>query len=290
MDTLNLIWRYFRPYIFGLNFADEGKGESEGREGDGAGTQGKWTDTLPAEIKSHPVLQKYKNSTEAVKALVEAQSLIGSDKIIIPSKDAKEEEWNTRVWDRLGRPKDAAGYVLPTDLQIPEDLPIDDVLVNNFKATAHKHGLLPHQVNALYKWFITEQIGQLNNLKQAGTLAKNEAESKLRKDWGAAFSQNVALGEKVLDAFAEPETITFIKSNGLHNDASFIRFLHKIGAAMSEDQLVGKARGLTLTPEQAQVELDKIKNDLKHPYYDERHPEHKAAVEKVQHLIEMTTI
>lgn len=295
---LTLLAGYLKPIMFGFNIIEEPPagdppdGDPPSGDPPPAGTPPpaavvKWTDNLPPEIKAHPVLSKYKDSTEAVKALVEAQSLIGADKIIIPSKDAKPEEWNARVWDRLGRPKDPAGYVLPTDLKIPEDLPIDEKLVTNFKAEAHKQGLLPHQVAAMYKWFMNEQIAQHGIFKEGINTTRNEAETKLRRDWGAAFGQNVALGEKVLDAFAEPETLTFLKQNGLHNDPSFIKFLAKIGSSFSEDQLIGKPRGLTLTPEEAQIEINKIRNDMKGPLYDDKHPEHKAMVDKVEFLTKM---
>jgi hypothetical protein len=240
------------------------------------------TFTLPPELANHPIVTKYKGDPiEITRALIEVQDLIGPEKIILPSKDANEDEWNKRVWNRLGRPEKADGYALPTDLQIPKDLPIDERLVTNFKGAAHKLGLLPHQVAGMYKWFITEQIAGLENMKTSGTAARNEAETKLRREYGAAFDQNIALGEKVLNSFGDPELVSFLKKNGLNNDPNMIRFLAKMGSAFSEDQLVGKPKGLTMTPEEAQAEIAKIKGDPKHPYYNADHPEHKAAVEKM---------
>ena len=247
-----------------------------------------WRATLPVEIKSHPVLQKYKNTTEAVTALVAAQSLIGADKIIIPSKDAKEAEWNERVFDRLGRPKDANGYAFPTDIQIPKELPVDPKVMTGFRETAHKVGLLPHQVAGLYKWFMEGQIADFNNYNKGRNENMQTSETNLRRDWGAAYDQNVAVAKKVLNKFVSPDALVKIADKGWGNDPDMIRMFAEVGKVLSEDQLAGKGKGLTLTPNEAQAEIDKIKNDMKHPYWDAAHPEHKAAVEKMEALTKMT--
>jgi hypothetical protein len=243
---------------------------------------------FPPELVNHPIVTKYKGDpTEIAKALIEVQDLIGPEKIILPSKDANEEEWNKRVWNRLGRPEKPELYALPTDLKIPPELPVDEKMITNFKTAAHKYGLLPHQVAGMYKWFMEEQIAGFENMKTIGTTARNEAETKLRREWGAAFPQNVALGEKVLNSFGDAGIIAFLKTNGLNNDPAFIKFLAKIGEAFSEDQLIGKPKGLTMTPEEAQAEIKKITGDKNHPYWIENHAEHKAAVEKMLALYAM---
>jgi hypothetical protein len=246
-----------------------------------------WRATLPEEIKAHPVLKKYKDSTEAVKALVEAQSLIGADKIIIPGKNATDKEWNERVFDRLGRPSKADGYALPTDLKIPKELPVDPKIIGGFKETAHKFGLLPHQVAGIYKWFMEGQIADFNNYNKTQTDTMQTAETGLRREWGAAYDQNVAIARKVVAAYAGEDAVALL-AEGKGNDPRFIRLFANIGKVLSEDQLTGKPKGLTLTPEEAQAEIDKIKGDMKGPFWDAAHPEHKAVVEKVDTLTRMT--
>jgi len=282
---------YLSPKAIGFSFAEEGGGSGDAGAGDAGaggdtGTAGAdWRETLAPEIKAHPVLQKYKTSNDAVKALVEAQSLIGAEKIIMPSKDATSDEWNERVFNRLGRPASPDKYVLPTDLNIPKELPIDENLTKNYKAIAHKTGLLPNQVSELYKWFIGEQIIGYENMGKAQIVKKQEAETAMRTEYGAAYDQNMALAQKVVGRFADAGVIESL-INGKGNDPALIKMFVNIGKIMGEDQLAGKPKGLTLQPDEALVELRKLEADMKGPLYDKNHPEHAAVMAKREALYE----
>jgi len=258
----------------------EGSGGEGGTGGAGSGGTAVWTDTLPDNIKAHPVFAKYQSPNEALAAFVDVQKLIGPEKIIMPSKEADENEWNERVFDRLGRPKESKDYALPTDLEIPEGFPVREQLVQGFRDQAHKLGILPKQFEGMYKWFMNENIAQFNSAKEGIVTAKNEATSKLRTEWGAAFDQNVALGEKVLNTFGDEETTLFLRESGLNNNPAFVKFLSKVGKSFSEDQLTGKPAQLTSSPDEAMAEIRKMEGDDKHPLYIADHPEHAAAVQK----------
>ena len=262
-----------------------GEGGAGGQGGEGGGAD--WRSSLPDNIKAHPVFQKYQSPNEALAAFVDVQKLIGPEKIIMPSKEADDKEWNERVFDRLGRPKKPEEYALPTDLQIPKELPVSEKLVQGFREQAHKLGMLPKQFQGMYKWFMNEQIAQYNDMLAGRKKGMEEATTNLRTEWGAAFDQNVSLGEKVLQSFADENIINDIKSSGVNNNPSFIKFLAKVGQAMSEDQLTGKPQTLTMSPEEAQAELSKMENNFEHPLYKEQHPEHDAAMKKRDMLYRM---
>jgi len=239
-----------------------------------------WRSSLDENVRNHPSLKDFKTPNDVVKSWVEVQKLIGPEKIIMPGKDADEKEWNERVFDRLGRPKDPKEYQLPTDLQIPKELPISEKLVDGFRGIAHKTGMLPKQFQEAYKWFMNEQITAHNNSIAANKKSSDEARTALRTEWGAAFDQNLALGEKVLQSYGDEKVINFVRQNGLNTNPDFVKFLHKIGNVLSEDQLTGKPPSLTMAPEEAKAELAKMENDPKHPLFDAVHPEHDAAMKK----------
>jgi len=239
-----------------------------------------WRDTLPDNLKAHPIFEKYNSPHEALAAFVDVQKLIGPEKIIMPGKDADEKEWNERVFDRLGRPKESKDYQLPTDLQIPKELPVSERLIEGFRGIAHKTGMLPKQFQEAYKWFMNEQIANYNDGITANKKSSDEARTALRTEWGAAFDQNLALGEKVLQSYGDENIINLVRQNGLHTNPDFVKFLHKIGSVLSEDQLSGKPPSLTLAPEEAKAELAKMENDPKHPLFDATHPEHDSAMKK----------
>src|SRR5258708_5378414 len=67
-----------------------------------------------ADLKGFAEVNGLKTPLHAVQQLREAQKLIGVPKdelVRVPKADAKQEDWNP-IWDRLGRPKEAAEYKL----------------------------------------------------------------------------------------------------------------------------------------------------------------------------------
>ena len=56
---------------------------------------------------------------------------------------------------------------------------------------------------------------------------------------------------------------------------------------LGEDVLAGKPMGLTKTPDEAIIEINTMKADLKGPLFDLSHPQHKEFVEKWTNLHKM---
>ena len=213
-----------------------------------------WRDGLDPTIKDHPSLKDFKGPEDLAKSWVHAQSMIGKEKIPLPGKNATAQDWEA-VFDRLGRPKTADGYKIPEDY-LPAELRSPEQ-VEQFKGVAHGLGLLPHQVDGLYKWFADMQVGQLNAQSEGLETAKGEAESSLRKEWGYAYDQNVLNANKVLAQFCTPEEKAHIDSR-YGNDPAMIRLLANVGKRMSEDGIIGKGVGSYLSPEDALAEIKKI--------------------------------
>jgi hypothetical protein len=245
-----------------------------------------WREGLDATIKQHPSIQNFKTPGDLAKSWVEAQKLIGRDKIPVPGEKATKEDWDM-VFERLGRPKDKDGYTLP-EVQLPEGYPPQDKeFVENFKSKALELGMLPAQVNGLYKWFIDQEVSQFNQFGEKRTQERGEEENALRKMWGKAFEQNFQIAEQAVNKYGTEGFINKLKATGLNNDPDMIKFIADMAKNFSEDKIAGKPQGLTLSPEEASMEIAKIKGDPKHPYWDKYHPEHQYAMNKMKGLFEM---
>lgn len=248
---------------------------------------GDWRTSLPNELRENPSLARYKGVSDLASAYLSAEKLVGHEKIIVPGKDAKPEDYNALVFDRLGRPKAAEEYALPT-VELPEDFPKpDEATLTSFKTEAHRLGLLPHQVAGLYQWQMQQQVGQFGQFRESQTKGYEATQKALRTEWGAAYPERVALAQKVLK-LASGKDYDALAQSGFGNDPRVIRALANLGAKISEDQLgEGTPRGLTQTPSEAQSEINRVMGDQKNPYFEPNHPEHKAAVEKMQSLFRL---
>ncbi len=251
-------------------------------------TTTKWQDTLPEDIKADPIFAKFKEPAEAYRSLVAAQKFLGREKLPVP-KDANDKETYSMIFKTLGLPEKPDGYVLPTDLQIPKDLPFNEAMLTDFKKIAHEQGILPQQFAGLYKWYMNNMVGQYQKFNEQKVISTQEAENNLRQKWGAAYPQNVALAKKVFQSFADEKAYAKFDS-GLGNDPDMIEFFANLGKVLSEDQLAGKPKGLEMTPDEAQTEVNKIKGDKSHAYWNESHPTHKEAVAHMERLMKFTLL
>lgn len=250
-----------------------------------------WRENLDVGIKEHPSLKNFKAVGDLAKSWVEAQKLIGRDKIPVPDPNkATKEDWDT-VFDRLGRPKTADEYKLP-DVKLPEGYPLPkEEFIKELRAKAHELGLLPTQLFGLYEWFMNNEVTQFNQFLTESETAKAQAETALRKAWGKAFEQNYALAEQAVNKYGNERFIEKLKASGLNNDPDMIEFIAKMAKNFSEDKITGKPPGLTLSPEEALAKIAEIKaeamKDKNHPMNNKYHPEYGYFKQKWEDLHKM---
>lgn len=248
-----------------------------------------WRSSLPAEIKDHPCLKDFKGTDDAVKAYVNAQRLIGVDKLPIPPKDAKpevREKFMNDVYDRLGRPKEAKDYKI-TNPKLPDgiNIPVAPTEIDAFKGEAHKLGLLPHQVDGIYQFYMASMANQLKQHGEIMTGASKDAEADLRQEYGAAYDAKVAKAKNLLQKTAGDDFKQLLDS-GFGNNPAVIRYMAKMADMISEDSFV-KGDEATMTPKEAQDEISKIRANSSHPYFVKSHPDHNVAVKRMTDLYEM---
>jgi len=260
---------------------EEGKAEEKETQP----TDINWVNLLEDDYKNHPSIKKFKDLNGLAKSYLELSSFIGKKKIPLPGKDAKPEEWEF-VWNALGRPESPDKYELP-ELKLPEDHPgIDENLLKEFKQTAHKIGLNNNQVKSLLEWWADLETRGLTDLSNLYQEEMEEAETKLRQEWGSAYETKLNLAKKVLQQFGDDEVKQLLDS-GAGNDPAIIKMFAKIGEAMSEGNLIKGKSTFTLTPEEAEAEIRKILGDKNHPYFDKSHPEHELAIKRMFELHQM---
>ena len=121
-----------------------------------------WRSSIPEEIRGHRSLESMKDVGSLAKSYVNAQSMIGADKVAIPGRHATDVDC-VPVWDKLGRPEAPEGYELENNPG--EGLEPNADMLNWFKGAAHNAGLTPGQAQKLlndYNGMIAES-GQVDS-------------------------------------------------------------------------------------------------------------------------------
>jgi len=243
-----------------------------------------WKDGFPDDIKNHPSMENLDGVESLAKSWVNAQKLIGKEKLPMPTGPEDKDAWET-VFSRLGRPETAENYDVSQE-GVPKEIPVEDNFLSNFKTKSFELGLLPNQVQGLFNWWVDSEKGVLEEMTKLNTDTTESAKTELRQEWGKAYDQNVKLASSVITKFGGKATQDLLTSD-FANDPKIIKLLSSVGKVLSEDNLLGEKTGFTLTPAEAQKEINEIQGDLKHPYHLEGHPEHKSSVDYVQSLFKM---
>lgn len=248
-----------------------------------------WRDGLPDEIKTDPLFEKYETANDAHKALLDAQKLLGREKLPVPSGPEDKAAFDL-LFKATGRPDTVEGYATPTDIQFEEGFPpVDEEFIKTIKQVALDGGMSAAAWDKIYRGYMDYSNTQFKNAKTKVVADKEASVVAMRKEFGAAYPQMEALAQKVVLKFAD-EAAWNTLDGGLGNNPAMVKMLSNIGKLLSEHQLVGEPAGLSFTPQEAQSEIDKIRGDLKGPFYKEDHPLHKETVDKVDQLTKLTLV
>jgi|TARA_R110000803_G_scaffold144094_1_gene210026 hypothetical protein len=249
-----------------------------------------WRTEIPEEIRGHKSLETIQDVGSLAKSFVNAQSLIGADKVAIPGKYATDDDWSL-VYDKMGRPADSSGYELQN--KISEGQVENVELLTNYKDVAHKLGLQPKQAQGLLNWFNENNEKSLPD-PNAMVVRQEETVNNLKREMGAAFDDNIALGNGVLSEFGTDDIVNLKMEDGslFGDNPDVIRMMSKLGRFLKEkvgeDTLAGtKMSGAPTNDELTQKLRDIRRTDG--PFWDAKHPEHSWYVDESLKIAEQLT-
>jgi hypothetical protein len=242
-----------------------------------------WKLSLSPELQESSALKLINDIPSLAKSYVNAQKLIGADKIALPSKHATPEEWRD-VYHKLGLPQDVKDYKINVDANSP----LSKEFAPQFAAKAHELGILPSQAQALLGHFETMNQTAITNMTKSQKDAEVVGLKKLQGEWGEAYNEKINQAQAAVAHFADPETVKYLDDTGLTNDINLIKLFSKVATVLKEDGIIKESAGTggRLTPNAAKEAYGVILSNLSHPYYIKEHPGHKAALAEVTGLFQ----
>ena len=245
-----------------------------------------WMDGLDDDLRQNPSITKFKDPASLAKSYVTLEKMVGKDKVAMPNDKSSQEEWDL-FYSRAGRPGVPENYRFP-EVTLPEGFPeIPEDTVKNFKQQAFEKGLTDKQAGELYKWYMETEAQNFQQMSEQRVGQRQETEKTLRKEWGKAFDGNLELVSHVIEKYGGDDVREALNRTGAGNDPAIAKLLLSIGKNLSEDALGGKGKPFTMSPEEAEGEINRIMGDKSHPYWDKMSPEHKAAMDRMKSLYEM---
>ncbi len=250
-----------------------------------------WKSGLSEDIKGSPLLKKFEDTpdglNQAFSSHANLEQLLGHDKVPIPKDMEDIEGWN-RFSKAMGIPDKAEGYGLP-DANLPDSMKGITLDKDQFANVMHAHKVHPSAVTGIWKEYQRINVEEYGKAMDAHKASLNETVNRLRGDWGDAYDSNVELGQTVINKFSEDQEGNDYLTSILTQDPRGIKFLAKIGDQFAENKIGEFAmKRFSLSPDEAQVEIDSMTKDLNGPYMNTQgshtDAEHQAAIARVDSL------
>lgn len=242
---------------------------------------------LPEEIRNHPSLSPIKDVENLARSYVNAQKLIGADKIPMPVNPSDEDL--DRIYNRLGRPETPDGYQISADGNI-----ITEDLAKDFADYSHKLRLTPEQAKGIMDYYRSSIEQTTQSSIETAEQFRQTTEEALKSEWGRAYDQKLNQAVNAAKEFSNPEIFDLQLSDGsrLGDNPEFIKTFAKIAefrqTVTSEDTVSDSTQSNVMTPKQAQIEIDAIMNDKSHAYWDRKNiVGRQQAIQRVQDLMGM---
>lgn len=258
-----------------------------------------WRAELPSAFQDAPFIKAAESPEDAVAQLSNAASHMGNS-VRLPSENASEQERQAFIekmlekspelmlkpsdenldqfYASLGRPEKADEYKFEPGegKEIPSDLA-------KFREAAHKAGLSQQQFESV----LGEVLGDVYQ-QQEVVEAEQAAEMKeLQKEWGNAFDERMETVSNFLKLSDAPDGIRDLYENGAMSPAE-IRWIHDVATKTASKQELAsqgtEGTERTMTPAEAQAQIQEIMANNAHPYWNAQDPRHTSARQKMMEL------
>ena len=110
------------------------------------GSGNSFMEMIPEELRQHPSLSPIKDVGNLARSYVNAQRLIGSDKVPLPKNPTEEDLDN--IYSRLGRPETPQGYEFPIDGTY-----VTKEVAEQYADIAHSLRLSPKQAQGVLDYY-----------------------------------------------------------------------------------------------------------------------------------------
>ncbi len=232
-----------------------------------------WKSQLEPDYVNSPTMKIFPDTKEgfnsAVKSHLELQKMMGHEKVPIPK--GPNDTAALEVFKRAFRiPEKPEGYGL-ADIEVPDSMKEMTFDKKMFSEVMHKQNLTPEQAKNLW-----QNYTEMSKQAYADVLKKYQDDmaqvvTQMRSEWGDAYDAKVGVGQMVINKFSENQEMNDFISASLVKDPRGIKFLAKIGEQFAENKIGDfKYQRHSLTPDEAQREIDSITGDPNHPYNNEK--------------------
>jgi len=185
------------------------------------------TDTLlTANTEEDGNVQQADSSTTSEE--VQTQAPPDEQKSDAATEDTEESNEETQ---EAGAPEEYSEF------EVPEEYGINDETLTDYQSWAKENNLTQDQAQAGVNMVTKMQEAQVSQWVEQQKAWVDDAK-KDAEIGGEKFDQNVSVAVKARDSFGTSEFSEMLDTSGLGNHPEMIRFLNRVGKAISEDRVI----------------------------------------------------
>lgn len=280
----------------------DGKG---GQGGDASGDASKtgnqnpptdWRAGLPEDMRGEKSLESIKGKDWAeagptlVKGYINAQKLVGADKLVIPGKDATPEQI-AEFRTKLGVPAKPEEYAITLPEGMTEDK-LDKKLMDTWRGRLHAAGIPKTQAEAIIKDYLADNAAQMTESTKQAEKQQQDWELALKQKFGNNYDEQVNFAKHALAQLGDKSLAEMLDSTGFGSHPAVVEFFAKAGRAISDDKARGSGGGGVGKPNNApaaQAALNAMNTDTakQTALWDKNHPQHEAVVKERAELFKI---
>lgn len=210
---------------------------TEGGAGAGsAAPASNWYDSFKPELQTYVKEKQFKDPSVLAESYRQLESTIGvpPEHIIRLPKSFDDAESMGKIYDRLGRPSKPEEY----DFEMPKENANED-FAKWARAEFHKQGFSKKQAAELVKAWNGFASSSMKAQMDAAKAAYETEQAALKKEWGAAYEQNVSttttaanklgIAKEEMDALGE--ALGYTKA---------MKFLHSLAGKVGEGEFIDR--------------------------------------------------
>ncbi|NBT50816.1 MAG: hypothetical protein EBV86_07105 [Marivivens sp.] len=240
-----------------------------------------WLDSLNEEYRNNSLVNKFEDPNEFAKSYVNQFKVIGADKVVKPSKNWSDEQYE-EFYAATGRPESAEEYQSSLFEQYSEEE------LAGLRQMAFEAGLQPRQFEKLSQFLMQAGDNAKNNYDEVLEQKAFEARESLRQEYGYAMDQKVDLAIRTAKQYLGADNMEIFETqlpDGtlLGDNPAVVKMFVSIAESMGEDRIVGETNEMVMTPQEAKRQIDEYMRPDS-PYRIADHPDHDAAVAEVNRL------
>jgi hypothetical protein len=244
-----------------------------------------WKSSISEEYRKNPNIEKFTEIDALAKSYINAVSMIGTDKIPLPAKNATDEQWN-EVYNKLGRPESADKYKLELKTEVA---PVDENVIKGFADSAYKLGLNNKQAQGILEYYKQTLESSAKDMSVTMESAQANAANELRKEWGKSYDENLQKASSIAKTYLGDNILNSQLRDGtrLGDNPQMIKALSNIANLLSEDKIVGTGNDNITKSRDLDSEIKEITNNKQGAFWNRSHPDHEKSVAHVLALREL---